>query len=55
MVLTLARATRTGRRNTHCATELQTTVGALSYDTQDSLVATGLGLELATLLGGHDG
>lgn len=29
-------------------------MGALTDNTQDGLVATGLGLELATLLGRHD-
>ncbi len=44
----------TKKGGTYVATELGPTVGALSNDAEDGLVATGLsGLELATLLGRH--
>lgn len=42
-------------KGTYCAAELKTTVRALAYEAQNGLVATGLRLELAALLGGHGG
>ena len=47
---------RNNGKETYLATELETAVGALANDAENGLVATGLrGLELATLLGRHDG
>lgn len=39
---------------THCTTELCSTVWTLSYQTKNSRVAAGFGLELAAFLSGHD-
>lgn len=44
----------TRARGTHIATEFQTTMRAAADNTQDGLVAAGLRLELAALLGRHD-